>query len=455
MSNRIDSSNRGLKARPLLYSLLEGKWDIRVMSLYIILLHCIYLYIYRTIGPLFRYMYKFQNEAVSWEFGAIAVLYLITICYFTYKQYVRTALSDYFLITLTLLYFLPGVTLLVNGNWTLSYSLFHFCSYLGISLANEIIPQPQKHIANRKVGGGKLISKLSKLISISVIGIVVYYYGFRLTLDLSAIYGLREEWSNSGMPNIFNYYLPFATRITPVLFLLSLKEKKYIDASLLGISQLVSFSFGGMKYTLFALVLAIIFHFSAKSITKNRFLLFFFALCVLSALEILIGAYEQTPFLSTFIQRRMSFIPNQIGYYYFSFFQNESYLLYSDSIMRWALDYPYTKNIPHTIAAYAFNRPEMGANTGLYPEGFTQIGFFVLSIYSIVYVAIFRLYSYCFSNIYGRYGLYIPLLGIVLYTSTFTDGALLSVLATQGFLLFILVVSFISKYIKYEPKAVS
>lgn len=428
-------------------SILLKKWSFYGVFLYLFLLYWLYLYIYRTIGPLFRYMYNFQTQEVSLEFYVLAGVYFLTISLFTYQQYIRASLSDYFIITLTLLYFLPGITMLIHGNWSISYCLFHFFSYFSLALTNEFIPRSSSIIITNKLGSKRLISLFSKVISISVVGIIIHYYGFHITIDFTDVYTLREEWSNSNMPNIFNYYLPFATRITPILFLISFKEKKYLDVGLLSLSQLLSFSFGGMKYTLFALILAIIFHFTSKNITKNRFLLFYLGLCVLSALEILIENHTGKPFLATFLQRRMSFIPNQIGYYYFEFFQKENYLLYSESIMRWALDYPYPQNMPHTIATYAFDRPEMGANTGLYAEGFSQIGLLVLPIYSILYIVIFRIYSYCFSNIYAKYGLYIPLLGIILYTATFTDGALFSVLATQGFLLFILVAFLISKNI--------
>ena len=105
---------------------------------------------------------------------------------------------------------------------------------------------------------------------------------------------------------------------------------------------------------------------------------------------------------------------------------------YSESFLRGFLYYPYSDPFPHVIAEYAFNLPEVGANTGLFAEGFSQIGWLSLPVYAILYIITFRLYTMCCSHFLDTRLSHIPLLGIVLYTTSFIDGAFFSIILTQG-----------------------
>lgn len=135
---------------------------------------------------------------------------------------------------------------------------------------------------------------------------------------------------------------------------------------------------------------------------------------------------DQLPIFTAYSIRRISFIPNQIGYYFFSFSQTKGYLYFSESFLRGFLDYPYSKAFPHVIGNYAFGLPDMGANTGLFAEGFSQVGWLALPIYSTLYILTFRLYSACANGFKNTCLSYVPLLGVLLYTSTITDGSFLA-----------------------------
>lgn len=427
-----------------------GFWHIFI---YVQILHMTYIYLYEAIAPLFEYMYLFKSEQIEATKFLATIPYILSIVIFLYQQQRRATISDYFVTIITLCYFLPGISLYLHGNWNSSYFIFHFLSYFFLSLTNELFPHFQRKLIIRRepVSSNNVFKIFSIIISVSVILIIIHYNGFRISLNLEEVYSMREEWSNSHMPNIFNYYIPFAARITPILLLISLRKKNYLITGLLILSQLVSFSFGGMKYTLFALILALVFHFFARRLTMRKILIYILILNIVGVLECMF-AFTEIPLFTSFIQRRISFIPNQIGYYYFDFFQNKDYLYYSESFMRWFLDYPFPYDMPHIIGIYAFNKPEMGANTGLFAEGFSQIGWFSLPIYAFLYIILFRLYSFC-TNSFEKKGLiYIPLLGVILYSFTFFDGSFFSVLATQGLILTIFTLYYLSKNIHYERK---
>ena len=400
--------------------------------------------IYEVVASLFASMYQFKTNYCGLTSLYLVIPYLMIVTYFLHRQQRRASLSDYFIIILTLLYFIPGNILFVYGNWSVTYYIFHLLSYLSLSIANELFPNIQ-FTNSSSLGRNKGMSSfISYFISISVILITLYYNGLQINLNLDEVYDLRKEWSNSGMPNIFNYYLPFAARITPILLIITLKQRKVLLSSLLIFSQLVSFSFGGMKYTLFALALGILFHFFGQKVDAKKIIIYFSAFVGVCLIECLLSK-EQLPLLTIFTLRRTSFVPNQIGSYFFSFAQENDYLYYSGSFLRSFLNYPYQDSFPHVIGSYAFGFPNMGANTGLFAEGFSQIGWLSLPMYAILYIVSFRFYSACCKAFEGTNLSHIPLLGVLLYASTFIDGAFFSVLLTQGAFLVALSLYFLSQ----------
>ena len=387
--------------------------------------------IYEVVASLFASMYQFKTNYGGLTSLYLVIPYLMIVSYFLYRQQRRESLSDYFIIVLTLLYFIPGNILFVYGNWSVTYYIFHLLSYLSLSIANELFPNIQFPMSPSLGRNKGILSFISYFISISVILITLYYNGLQINLNLDEVYNLRNEWSASGMPNIFNYYLPFAARITPILLIITLKQRRVLLSSLLIFSQLVSFSFGGMKYTLFALVLGILFHFFGQKVDAKKIIIYFSVFVGVCLIECLLSN-KQLPLLTIFTLRRTSFVSNQIGFYFFSFTQESDYLYYSGSFLRGFLTYPYQDSFPHVIGNYAFGFPDMGANTGLFAEGFSQIGWLSLPVYAILYIVSFRFYSACCKAFEGTNLSHIPLLGVLLYASTFIDGAFFSVLLTQG-----------------------
>lgn len=387
--------------------------------------------IYEVVASLFASMYQFKTNYSGLTSLYLVVPYLMIVSYFLYRQQRRESISDYFIIILTLLYFIPGNILFVYGNWSVTYYMFHLLSYLSLSIANELFPNIQFPMSPSLGRNKGILSFISYFISISVILITLYYNGLQINLNLDEVYNLRNEWSASGLPNIFNYYLPFAARITPILLIITLKQRRVLLSSLLIFSQLVSFSFGGMKYTLFALVLGILFYFFGQKVDAKKIIIYFSAFVGVCLIECLLSK-EQLPLLTIFTLRRTSFVPNQIGFYFFSFAQENDYLYYSGSFLRGFLNYPYQDSFPHVIGNYAFGLSDMGANTGLFAEGFSQIGWLALPMYATLYIVSFRFYSACCKAFEGTNLSHIPLLGVLLYASTFIDGAFFSVLLTQG-----------------------
>lgn len=407
--------------------------------------------IYEVIAPLFESQYRFKSEFIgvyrTWFVVPVTLLY----SFFLFRQQKRDSLSDFFIVILTLTYFLPGNILYIYGNWSTTYYFFIQLSYFCLCSLNEISPHRLKITGGKKVitkaTTKKSLYAISSIIAISVILITLIYNDLNITLDLEDVYDLRREWSQSRMPNIFNYYLPFAARITPILLVISLKDKQITLSALLIFTQLLLFSFGGSKYSLFALILALLIGLTEVKITGRRIIFLYVILLLLCAIECYTSK-GSLPLLSIYTIRRMSFVPNQIGFYYFDFFKNTDYLYYSESFLSAFLDYPYRMSFPHVIGSYAFDLPSMGANTGLFPEGYSQIGWLSIPIYSILYLIAFMVYANCSLGFNWTKYFQAPILGVLLYALSFQDGSFFSVLLTQGFILSLLTMYLLSKSIK-------
>lgn len=142
-----------------------------------------------------------------------------------------------------------------------------------------------------------------------------------------------------------------------------------------------------------------------------------------------------TPFLTEIVTRRISFIPNMVGYCYYDFFSTHELLYLKASILRWfGAENPYHEYIPGLIGRYYWGRP-MGANTGMFGEAFSQFGWFSCIIYPFLYIYAFRFFDACAKNIDER----IVLTAVVLLSISFIDGAFWGVMLTEGFILICIV----------------
>lgn len=411
--------------------------------LYLFVLHLLYNYVYMRIAPLYGYLYNFRLDYCGIEKAIlITIPCVLFLSHFFYCQLKRSHPSDLFVSLFVVLYYLPGLTLYIYGNWSDSYMLFFVFSILFMVGANELSfigrrkmpPLPSATYKERLPG---LVYWVSILISLCVILIVFVYFGINLKIDFFNLYGLRERIDTSGMPNFFNYYLPFAARITPVLILINVKNRNIIPCVMLVLSQLVSFSYSGMKYTLMALLLVLPFVVLGNRMTYRKVFGFYFLLCVLAAIEIAVTEDTYRPLIGSVLIRRVSFVSTQIGYYYFEFFNNHDYLFYSESFLRYFLEFPYQNSIPETIGRYAFNSQHVSANAGLLSEGFSQIGWSALLVYPVAYVLVFRIVGNVVLPFISLNMNYVSLFIVLLYSVSFIDGTLQSVLLTQG-LLFVL-----------------
>lgn len=419
---------------------------------YVSLLHIMYTYIYVKIAPFFVAISAFRlHYSGVYTHLCVFVLFMLVFSVFLSRQLKRQSIQDLFLSLLLICYYLPGLTLYIYGNWNTRYLLFNWLSALLLSIWNELlcakkgVEQSRDFSAVERLPG--LLYVFSVFLSLSVIVIVTYYKGFSLHVDLSPdyVYSLRRDARLSAVPGVFSYYLAYASYIIPMLFLLNVKKRNLLPSCLLVLSQLNLFTFNGSKHVLFSLFLTVPFILFSWRITFKRILQGYLIFCLLAAGEVWLTDASRVPLLTAYTVRRFAFEPAQIGFFHFDFCLQYGYLYYSESLLRLFVDYPYDISFSNVIANYAYGIPDMGANTGMCAEGFSQIGWLSLLVYPIAYVAVFKIFYIAFGRFQGCDS-YVPLLPVLLYVSTFMNGALQTVLLTFGLLPLLLTVIILFTY---------
>ena len=145
--------------------------------------------------------------------------------------------------------------------------------------------------------------------------------------------------------------------------------------------------------------------------------------------------------------RRVFFVPAQLSFDYFEFFNKNELVLWSNSILSNVKNYPYQLSIPKLIGEY--NGSGSSANNGFISSGFSHWGYYGVIFYSLLFGLILRILDYA-----SYYGL--PIWFVLAMTITPLRDALISsdlftTLLTHGLLvaLFLLLLS-IEKKVPHE-----
>ena len=289
-------------------------------------------------------------------------------------------------------------------------------------------------LQSKKFGKTKFLKiKLSDkhLLIISLILALPFFlhYGFELNFNnlmLIDVYETRAKQStNSNM--YFNYtYSLLASVFFPITMIKLLSKKKYILLSFFIILYLYFFLVGAHKQLLFNLFLIFIF-FNFKNKNLERNLLFVFSVfLILSIIEFL---YFKTFLITNFFTRRVLFLPTLLDKYYFDFFETNS-LFWSDSWLKFILDYPYPYGAPYMIAGTYLNDWNMSSNNGIVSDGFSQAGYLGILINAVFIGYILRYLNS--NNIeFKYYGI------IFIFLINILSATLSTVLITHGGLLLI------------------
>lgn len=293
----------------------------------------------------------------------------------------------------------------------------------------------QKGIQFKKIPPLK-ISEYNIFLGVGVTVIFIFLIIFNtadltFNMNINDVYELRAVNPTGNIP-YSGYFINWTAKVfLPFLIVFTLVRFKPSVNMLFIISILLTillFSVTGHKGYLFAIPMLIGTVLLLKAKNVYLLLLLILSSLIITGLIIMVVFNDNT--IMTLFVRRMLYMPAQISYYYYDFFEGSPVLL-SNSIMSGFFSYPHQLEPAYLIGDLYYQKPDMSANNGIITDGFMHFGVVGVIVWAIIFSFILKLID---SLIFGKsYIVLIPILLIGL--RSFIDGALLTSLLTHGFFL--------------------
>lgn len=327
-----------------------------------------------------------------------------------------------------LLSLVPTITLYGYGGGArttfmltlLAYVMF-FASFNGKKLAI-------KYITN----GKEKAFRISLILTVVVLIHYILVVGLgNFNLDFENVYNLRSEYGDETNEFVFSYLNGWVSKILN-LFLICyfLNKKELFKAGLFVFIQILLFGFSGHKITLFSIFLIFFFYFlrNKKYVTT---ILIYGVLLFISLILANYYLFNGEIIIASILIRRAFFVPSYLNNIYLDFFSHNPHVIWSNSIFKYFLDYPYGNiTASHVIGDY-MGHPDMGANTGIIGSGYMHFG--VLGV--AVYILIIRVLLYFISNFKNVPNWMVNSIILLPMLSTFISSDLFTSMLTHGLLI--------------------
>ena len=393
-----------------------------VMILFIVLYRLLLDLIYtKHLYPLFGYM----GFEYNLDFGLISLSWLLLIITFPFviKCSTRGDLSDVITLLLIYLSYIPFTTMVAYYGYSLGYIFANTLYWIILLLSSYYLPSPKKHFDLKIANKQYVLSIIEILFSFTILYISWRYTGFRFSIDLSQVYAYRMEARLSSMPTVLNYLFAASKAVIPILLVYYLDVKKYWHAGLLLLIQIFSFSINGSKTVLFGTLLSIILFI----IYNNRYLKTIPQLLLgVSVVAFIETSLFKSYFVLSYFLRRVLFLPNMLGEYYFDFFSTNEPDYYRQSFLRlFGVKSPYSE-IDNLIGTLYFNKPDMAANNGLSSDAITNLGYIGLIVMPYVLMMVLKYLDKCTYGIDKRIYISTAITYSVIIISSFLPTILLS-----------------------------
>jgi uncharacterized integral membrane protein len=132
----------------------------------------------------------------------------------------------------------------------------------------------------------------------------------------------------------------------------------------------------------------------------------------------------------------MIFIPALLNQWYFDFFNGRPFYFAESHVFNHFVKSPYEMPVGFLLTKIYWNQPTVYANNGIVSDGFMNLGYWGVIIFSIIFSLLFKVFSAL--NLHKAYfGLFVA------YLFIFLSAPFLSCFITGGITLFIILAFFI------------
>lgn len=266
------------------------------------------------------------------------------------------------------------------------------------------------------------------------LSVLIYSYintGLRLHFNLIEVYDIRAEARGFIAPFPLNYLVSFADNLLPVLSIYFVYKRHWLAVIFAFFVIFVNFSISGQKQIVFIPTLGIIGYFAFKSGIKPYYLITFGAIIALFC--ILETVISNSIALNGLFTYRVLFIPAELHYSYYHYFQSHEILLFSQSLLK-AFSAQNQQDIQFIIGEYSIRDYSARANNGLFSDGYMNLGVVGVIIYPVLFAWYLRVLDGAVSGLPQRI-----IFVIVVYVAfVLLSNTLTAALITSG-LLFLIV----------------
>ncbi|PKP62048.1 hypothetical protein CVT91_00820 [Candidatus Atribacteria bacterium HGW-Atribacteria-1] len=406
-------------------------WSFLSLLLYKIVLDFSYYFIISKIWAYSRFELNFSGIKLTESFFLLSIIFIL-------MPKTSKKLSNIIVWLLILMSYVPMLTLFAFMDQPRSYMYAVAGFWVLVFL---LLKLPGISILSLKKSQSKIIYySLFVGLFIVVFFLIYKYIGFSINFDLTKVYDIRSNYVESKVPFAGYIFIWMANILNPIFFVLFLIRRKWINLGLIIFLQILIFSVTGLKTFLFAIpfVLALIWIVTRK----NLLFLMVSGFSGIVSLGMISYWLIDDIWISSLFTRRTLLVPAQLSFFYYDFFsKNQFTFLSQHRIFRIFLDYPYYLNPPHLIGEIYFNRPEMGANNGIYGDGFMNFGFIGLVLWGFFLVILLKLIN----SISKNKDIKITIAAVAMPVISLTNSAFLTCLLTHGLLLSLIVLYLLPK----------
>lgn len=415
------SQERYLKGLPL-FALL--------ICLYKALLDISYAYI----DDIFGYQGLFLNNKTGLSDTISWILLFVGIPFFK-KVFDERTISANVLSILVLFSVIPTISVIsFRSDYDISYISLQVMYWSILFLSWSLIRPINVRILSRIESDYFHYATLAVL-SISVL---VYSYmntGLRLHYNLIEVYDIRAEARTFDAPFPLNYLVSLADNLLPFFAIYALYRRKFAILLLTSIVIYINFSIAGTKQIVFTIILGIAGYYFIKDFSRSTRLAFAaIALIIFSMAQSLI-LHEDT--LNTLFAYRVLFIPSELHFSYYSYFQMNELLYFNQSILKWMNIGPDPENIQFLLGEYSIGNYSARANNGLFSDAYMNLGILGVIIFPPFIATYLRILDGAVYGLSQRIFFVVTVyVSFVLLGMTFTSALLTSGLIFLVFLLY-------------------
>ena len=313
-------------------------------------------------------MFKYDENSFSKLLSWLLNLMIIPIIYLYYSS---KTISGKILFILMLISAIPTFSLIgFRSDYKDTYIVLIITYWIFMFLYWSLLPRV---LITKGIRAEALFSIITAVLCTTVIYVWVVYAKMHLQLDLfETVYATREKARAFQVNTIIAYIWLFSDNFLPVSAIYFLMRKKYLIS--LSIMAVVYFNFSitATKQVIFLLMLGVAGYFLTAFVSKSQYIFsgILFVLFLSLVEPIMFGTY----FLNNFFPYRVFFIPAELHYAHFNFFQSNPIDYFAQGPLKFFISSSYDTPIAFLIGQQTIGDITARANNGLFSDAYQNLG---------------------------------------------------------------------------------